>query len=192
MPRAKAFDPETALDRAVELFWRRGYDGSSMTMLLEFMGISRQSLYDTFLDKHHLYLAAIDRYRLMLHEQLKRLLDEKSSGRDGIRAVFELVDREVLDHPEHRSCLLANAALELGQRDEAVRERVAAHLADLEELFFGALERARADGEIESQRNTRAQARCLTSTIHGLGVLARGGADRQVLEDTIASTLALV
>jgi TetR/AcrR family transcriptional repressor of nem operon len=192
MPRAKAFDPDTALDRAVELFWRRGYDGASMTMLLEFMGISRQSLYDTFLDKHHLYLAAIDRYRTMLHEQLHSLLNERATGRDGIRAVFELVDREVLDHPEHRSCLLANAALELGQRDGEVRERVAAHLAELEELFYSALERDRVAGAIEPNRDTRAQARCLTSTIHGLGVLARGGADRQVLQDTIASTLAMV
>jgi TetR/AcrR family transcriptional repressor of nem operon len=156
MPRAKAFDPSVALDRAVELFWQRGYEGASMTMLLEAMDISRQSLYDTFGDKHKLFLAALDRYRSNLHVELRRLMATHDTGRAGIRAVFDMVGREVLDRPEHRSCMMANAALELGQHDDAVRGRVAGHLAQVEELFHAALERDRAAGEIPAERDTRA------------------------------------
>ena len=190
MPRAKAFDPSVALDRAVELFWQRGYEGASMTMLLEAMEISRQSLYDTFGDKHKLFLAALDRYVGNLHVELRRLLGSEDSGRAGIRAVFDMVGRVVLDRPEHRSCMMANAALELGQHDADVRGRVAGHLAQVEELFHGALERDRMAGGIAGDRDIRAAARCLVNAIHGLGVLGRGGVSRSVIDATIAATLA--
>lgn len=190
MPRAKAFDPDVVLDRAVELFWRRGFDGASMTMLLEHMGISRQSLYDTYGDKHSLYLSALDRYRDNLRPVLDHMLNSHDSGREAIRAVFTMVEREVIDNPQHRSCMLANAALELGQRDPDVRQRVAEHLAELEDLFHAALERDREIGLFDDGHDTRAQARCLVNTIHGLGVLARGGAPREVIEDSIAATFA--
>jgi TetR/AcrR family transcriptional repressor of nem operon len=189
MPRAKAFDPSVALDRAVELFWQRGYEGASMTMLLQAMDISRQSLYDTFGDKHKLFLAALDRYRSNLHVELGRIMDTHESGRAGIHAVFDMVGREVLDRPEHRSCMMANAALELGQHDDAVRGRVAGHLAQVEELFHAALERDRAAGELPTERDTRAAARCLVNAIHGLGVLGRAGVTRSVIDETIAATL---
>jgi TetR/AcrR family transcriptional regulator, transcriptional repressor for nem operon len=189
MPRAKAFDPSDALDRAVELFWQRGYEGASMTLLLQAMQISRQSLYDTFGDKHKLFLAALDRYRSNLHVELDRLMATHESGRAGIRAVFDMVGREVLDRPEHRSCMMANAALELGQHDDAVRGRVAGHLAAVEELFHAALERDRAAGDISSDRDSRADARCLVNAIHGLGVLGRAGVTRSTIDATISATL---
>jgi TetR/AcrR family transcriptional repressor of nem operon len=159
-------------------------------MLLHAMEISRQSLYDTFGDKHKLFLAALDRYRSNLHVELNRLMSTHESGRAGIRAVFEMVGREVLDRPEHLSCMMANAALELGQHDDAVRSRVAGHLAQVEDLFHAALERDRAAGEIAAERDTRAAARCLVNAIHGLGVLGRAGVTRSTIDETIATTLA--
>jgi TetR/AcrR family transcriptional regulator, transcriptional repressor for nem operon len=192
MPRAKAFDPEVALDRAVDLFWRLGYEGASMTRLLAHMGISRQSLYDTFGDKHKLYLAALDRYRAQARERLAEIVYAEPTTLAGIRAAFDWVRRDVLEQPEHRSCLMANAALELGQRDAEVRERVAEHLREVEAVFFTALERGQARGEIEPKRDARGLARMLTNAIHGLGVLARGGASPPALRETITTTLALL
>ena len=192
MPRAKAFDPEVALDRAVELFWRLGYEGASMANLLDFMGISRQSLYDTFGDKHHLFLAALDRYRANVHHQLASLVAGQSTALASVRAVFEWVNQAVLEAPEHRACLMANSALELGQRDEEVRQRVSAHLRDVEGVFQGVLERGQRAGELAPDRDVRALARFLTSSIHGLGVLARGGAPAPVVRDTIETTLAVL
>ena len=192
MPRAKSFDPDVALDRAVEQFWRAGYDGTSMVQLLESMGISRQSLYDTFGDKHRLFLAALDRYRAMVGQGLRAKLEQPEAPLEGLRVGFAWVREQVLDDPEHRSCLMANAALELGQHDEEVRARVATHLADTEELFFATLERARARGELNETQDTRALARFLTTTIHGLGIMARGGASEAALDDSIELTLGAV
>ncbi len=192
MPRAKAFDPEVALDRAVELFWRLGYEGTSMAKLLEFMGISRQSLYDTYGDKHSLFIAAVDRYRSNVQAQFQTIIAGEPSPLAGIRAVFEWINEVVVETPEHRSCLMANSALELGQRDAEVRERVAEHLRQLEDVFHAVLERGREAGEIATDHDPRALARFLTNAIHGLGIMARGGASTPTLRDSIDTTLALL
>lgn len=192
MPRAKAFDPDVVLDRAVELFWQRGYEAASMARLLEHMGISRQSLYDTYGDKHSLFLASVDRYRERVREQVGQVIAGEGSGAAGIRAVFEWVARDVLGSPAHRSCLMANSALELGQRDPEVRERVATHLRDIEELFFAALERDRAQGRLRTALEPRPLARFLTTSIHGLGIMARSGLPEPTLRDSLNTTLAVL
>ena len=192
MPRAKSFNPDVVLDRAVELFWRSGYDGTSMTKLLDFMGISRQSLYDTFGDKRSLFLAALDRYRATVKTELGAQLERSAPLAVKIRATFDWVTQAVLVHPERRSCFMANSALELGQHDPEVRARVSAHLLDVEELFFSALEHGRSEGELARDRDTRALARFLTNSIHGLGVMARGGSSEPVLHDSIETTLSVL
>ena len=192
MPREKSFDPDLVLERAVELFWRAGYGGTSMIKLLEGMGISRQSLYDTFGDKHSLFLAAMDRYRANVRRELALELEGPDAALDGMRAGFDWVREVVFEQPEHRSCFMANCALELGQRDPEVRARVAEHLRDIEELFFTTLERAREGGELSDSRDTRALARFLTSSIHGLGIMARGGASEQALADALRTSLSLL
>lgn len=192
MPRAKAFDPDVTLEHAVELFWRRGYEGTSMAQLLEFMGISRQSLYDTYGDKHTLFLSAVDRYRENLRKRFAEIIAEHDSPLAGLRAWVDHVLAEVIDHPDHRACMMANSALELGQRDPELRERVSEHLRDVEDAFAGVLERAQAAGEIDAGRDARALARFLTNSLHGLGVLARGGASRAMVHDSVETTMAVV
>lgn len=192
MPRAKAFDPDVALDRAVELFWRLGYEGTSMAKLLEFMGISRQSLYDTYGDKHTLFLAVVDRHSSHVQAQFSTIVETGPTPLGSIRAIFDWVEREVVEVPEHRSCLMSNCALELGQRDPAIRERVSEHLSQVEDVFHGQLLRAQELGELAPAANARALARFLTNAIHGLGVLARGGAPSPVVRDSIDTTLSVL
>lgn len=189
MPRAKAFDPDVVLERAVELFWQLGYDGASMAKLLAAMKISRQSLYDTFGDKHTLFLLAIDRYRERTGDGIEAMLAEAETPLAGIRACFDWVLREVIDRAEYRSCFMANSALELGQRDPEVRERVGAHLSRVEGLMHGALEQAQARGELTADRELRDLARLLTTTIHGIGIMARGGVPPEQLRASVNAAL---
>nr|WP_255216765.1 TetR family transcriptional regulator C-terminal domain-containing protein [Pseudenhygromyxa sp. WMMC2535] len=132
----------------------------------------------------------MDRYQERTHETLEDIFAKHDSGLAGIHAVFDWVLGAVVEHPDHRSCLMANSALELGQRDQAVRERVCEHLQRVEERFFTALAQAQASGELRSHQDLRALARLLTNAIHGLGVLSRGGLPSATLRDSVGATLA--
>ena len=181
MPRTKEFRPEAALEAAMELFWRKGYGATSMRDLLDGMGIGRGSFYDTFGDKHALFLAALDRFE----EARTGWVDEalEGSGMSGIEEVFRRSIEGLVAFEPRRGCLLANSAVELAPHDPEVAGRISRYVRRTEEAFTGALDRARESGEIPAGKDPRALARFLVSNLHGLRVLARAGSDRRALED---------
>lgn len=190
MARTKEFSPDTALTRAMDLFWCRGYEATSVEDLLEGMGIGRGSLYGTFGDKRALFLAALDRYRDEQAGQLIRALDEAPSVREALRDVFERVVQVAAADPRRRGCLMANTAVELAPHDPEVAERVRANAARIEEVFVRALARGQAAGDIGDRHDPRALARFLINSFQGLQVMARAGSDRSTLEDVVGVTLA--
>ena len=181
MPRTKEFRPEAALDAAMQLFWRRGYGATSMRDLLDGMGIGRGSFYDTFGDKHALFLAALDRFEEArtgwIHEALE------GSGMSGMEEVFRRSIEGLVGFEPRRGCLLANTAVELAPYDPEVAAKISRYIRRTEEAFTGALVRAGVAGEIPAEADPKALARFLVSNLHGLRVLARAGADRRTLED---------
>ena len=183
MARTKEFEPERALARATDLFWRRGYEATSMRELLGAMGIGRGSFYDTFGDKHALFLASLDRYREAAEESTLSML-EAGSAKEAIRTVFEdAVDGLARQAEPRRGCLLANTAVELAPHDPEVGERIAGHVARTEEAFERTIVRGRASGELAARHDPEALARFLVNNLLGLRVLARTGAPRRALED---------
>src|SRR5215212_5927342 len=111
MARHKEFEREEALRRAMEVFWSRGYEATSVGDLVEHMGINRQSLYDTFGDKHSLYLQALDRYREVEGRKMFELLEQPGSVKRALRRLFQGVGREGLrQHGRGRGCALPRAA----------------------------------------------------------------------------------
>ena len=181
MARTKEFRPEEALDAAMQLFWLKGYGATSMRDLLDGMGIGRGSFYDTFGDKHALFLAALDRFEEARTGWIGDTLE--GSGLDGIEEVFRRTVEGLTRSEPRRGCLLANTAVELAPRDPEVAEKISRHVRRTEEAFAGALVRAQETGEIPEERDPRALARFLVSNLHGLRVLARAGTDRRTLED---------
>ena len=187
MPRTKEFEPQEALDAAMELFWRRGYEATSMRELLDAMGIGRGSFYDTFGDKHTLFLAALDHFQEVRTFWADEVLRE--AGLDGIREVFRRTVDGLTEFEPRRGCLLANSAVELAPYDAEVASRISRYIGRTEDAFEGALIRAREDGEIPAGSDPKALARFLVNTLHGLRVLARAGSDRETLEDTVGVAL---
>ena len=183
MARTKEFEPLAALDAAMELFWRKGYEAASMRDLLDAMGIGRGSFYDTFGDKHALFLSAIDRFQKVRTSWVEEAL--RGEGLDGIDEVFRRSLDGLFQFQPRRGCLLANSAVELAPHDPDVAARISSYIRRTEDAFQGALERARDRAEIHSDSDPRALARFLVNTLHGLRVLARAGADRATLEDTV-------
>jgi TetR/AcrR family transcriptional regulator, transcriptional repressor for nem operon len=181
LARTKEFRPEEALDAAVQLFWRRGYEATSMRDLLDGMGIGRGSFYDTFGDKHALFLASLDRFEEVRTAWIDEALE--GSGLGGIEEVFRRTIEGMVRFEPRRGCLLANTAVELAPHDPEVAARISRHVRRTEEAFAGALVRARGAGEIPAQADPKVLARFLVSNLHGLRVLARAGSDRETLED---------
>jgi TetR/AcrR family transcriptional repressor of nem operon len=181
MVRTKEFRPEVALDAAMHLFWLNGYGATSMRDLLDGMGIGRGSFYDTFGDKHALFLAALDRFEESRTGWIGEVL--AGSGLEGIEEVFRRTVEGMTGSEPRRGCLLANTAVELAPRDPEVAEKISRYVSRAEEAFAGALARAQEAGEIPEERDRRALARFLVSNLHGLRVLARAGTDRRTLED---------
>ncbi len=192
MARPREFEHDVVLDRAMRVFWSRGYEAASIRHLVGRMGIQRGSLYETFGDKRALFFAAIDRYDRVVTARLLATLDAPTSALDAIRAFFRLKVELSLEPGRPRGCLVTNSATELGSRDRGAASRVGAVLTKIEAAFHRALVRAQAAGEIDPTEDPRALARYLTSSAQGLSVMAKTFPDRAVLEDIVGVILATV
>jgi TetR/AcrR family transcriptional repressor of nem operon len=189
MARTKEFEPERALESAMDLFWRRGYEATSVQDLLEEMGIGRGSMYGTFGDKRELFLAALDRFEALRVSRADEILAASPSALEGIRRLFETTIEGLVSYEPRRGCLLANTAVELAPHDAEVAARISRYVERTEEALEKALVRGRAEGEIPADKDPRALARFLVSTLHGVRVLARAGVDRSVLDDSVRTAL---
>jgi TetR/AcrR family transcriptional regulator, transcriptional repressor for nem operon len=192
MARTKEFDPEEALEAAMELFWRRGYEATSMRSLLEGMGVGRGSFYDTYGDKRALFLAALDRFEKNRTTWALEVLETSLSPVAGIEEVFGRTLESLVGYEPRRGCLLANSAVELAPHDPEVAAHISGYVRRLEGAFEDALERARKMGEIPKGSKPTALARFLVTSLHGLRVMARAGAERETLEDAVGLTLKVV
>src|SRR5712692_608944 len=109
MARHKEFDRDEALQKATEVFWARGYEGTSIQRLVGHMGINRQSLYDTFGDKHALYLQSLDRYCQLESQKAIELLENSASVKKAVRKLFAGVVEGALCDTQRRGCFAGNA-----------------------------------------------------------------------------------
>lgn len=191
MARQLEFDRDEALQRAMELFWAKGYEATTLNDLLAHTGIQRQSLYNAFGNKHELYLEALERYRGAEGRATLAPMFESGPIRDRLRRMYQNAIEEVLCDPARKGCFVTNATLELATRDEATGKLVSTNLAGAEQLFADALAEAQAKGEIPKHRDVRALARHFLNSLNGLRVTSKVTQDRQMLEG-IAETALLV
>jgi len=192
MARHKEFEPAEALDKAMDLFWRRGYAAASMQDLVDHVGVNRQSLYDTFGGKHELFLATLDRYfNVSVREHLK-ILDEPGSALGAIRRFFESLVKLTGTDAARKGCMVVNSAAELALHDEDARARVAAVFSWIEEAFRKTLVRAQENGELDEGHDPRALARFLTCFMVGRNVLAKAGASRKSIQDAVEVAMSIL
>ena len=192
MARTKAFDPDEVLTRARDLFWRRGYEGTSMADLVEHLGIGRASIYATFGGKHDLYVAALDRYTDTLEPDPVEILSQPGPALPAVRRLVRRFGEASLTDQQHKGCMIVNAAVELMPTDPVVARRVQASWDRLETALTSALTRAKAQGELGPDKDPRALGRLLFVVLQGLRVLGRGEADRARIDGAVAQALAVL
>jgi len=192
MARPKAFNEEDVLDKAVEVFWAKGYEATSMQDLVDAMGIQRGSLYATFGSKQQLFLLSLERYGKVVVSILLDILESKPSAVESIELFFAQLVEHLLTAGPLRSCLVTNSAIERGLRDEETRQQVLHLLNALEKGFYNTLKRARKNGEISEELDLNTVANFLTSNMQGLLVMGKVCSDRSVLEGINQMTLSIL
>ncbi|MFD3656816.1 TetR/AcrR family transcriptional regulator [Streptomyces sp. NPDC058620] len=193
MARTKEFDPDAALQSALELFWRRGYEATSIADLVEHLGIGRQSIYATFGNKHELYLKAMDRYSERRDPLLLAELSQPGPALPVVRAAVRRFASEAAT-PESRlnGCLVTNTAAELAPHDPAAARRVESSWEHFETLLHSALVRARAQGELPEDRDPRALARMLLVLLQGIRIVGKASSDPARVRDAAEQALTLL
>ncbi|MGW6137277.1 TetR/AcrR family transcriptional regulator [Streptomyces sp. NPDC055140] len=193
MARTKEFDPDAALQSALELFWRRGYEATSMADLVDRLGIGRASIYATFGNKHELYLKAMDRYA---ESADAAILADLSAGGPALPAVRALVRRfaaeATTDERRLTGCFATNTATELAPHDTAAARRVERSWEHVETLLRATLTRAQAQGELPADRDPRALARLLLVLMQGMRVVGKASPDPARVRDAAEQALGLL
>ena len=186
MGRLKEFDPETALEAAMDLFWRRGYEATSTADLVAKLGIARGSLYATFGSKHELYARALDRYVRDRDPMIVRRLSHPGPVLPAVRALVESYAANAT-----QGCFVVNAAVER-MDDDAVAGRVRSSWDTLEVALTSALLRAQEQGELPADAEPRAIARFLLVFLQGIRVVGPDEQQRERVADAIRTVLRIL
>jgi len=184
--RPQEFDRETALGKAMELFWSQGYQAAGMQALTEHMGISKQSLYNTFGDKHGLLKEAIDYYSKQMCKTWSGVLNAQGSPLKNLDEFFSFVESYLVSK-NFRGCLFANTALEMGHKDPVIQKLIKKRGADLDSLIEETLKRALNEGELKKSADPQILTRFIINTIRGLMVTAKGGGTNAEIKDVLKS-----
>lgn len=185
MARTKDFDEKEVLGRATNLFWHKGYNGTSMQDLVEGLGISRSSLYDTYGDKHTLFIQALKSYQNETSGQICKILTSAGPAKETIKKLLEFVGNRLLDDQKHKGCFMVNAEVEVAPHDAIVSQMICQNDQQVENAFYAVIKKGQDKGEINSSKDARALARFTFNTVKGMRVTAKNTTDRMVFEDII-------
>lgn len=173
MGRNCDFDPDRAIDNAVETFWSGSYAGTSTEDLCGSMGVSRSSLYNTFGNKAAVYRESLRRYGEQHEQQRRRYLDRPGTGRERLAALLHDVLAQQQDGPGRRSCMVLHAAVEVGGSDEEVAELVRGDLEAFRAVLADLVRAGQDDGSIAAGRPAEATAAVVHAALNGLQVATR-------------------
>ena len=191
MARTKKFDPKQALAAAMNVFWRLGYENTSLDVLMAEMGIARQSLYDTFGDKRSLYLQALAHYRDETNASMRKLFSSAPTVKDGFaQLLFGLSAESRAQHA--RGCLLLSANMERAAGDAVITDFLRRNQAEVESIFRDALRRAQSSGELSRKLDPAALARFFVATIQGMRAMAKLNSNRKALEQVAKLALSTI
>lgn len=188
MGRPRAFCMDTALNRALEVFWRKGYEGTSLSDLTEAMGINRPSLYAAFGNKEALFRKALDRYIEEKGAYVREALEAPTARGVVERLLFGAAD--MLTNPDHPvGCLTVQGALTCGQEAESIRQELAGIRAQYETRIRQRMEQAQCEGDLPAAADPIEVARFIATIAQGMAVQAAGGASRESLRQVAETAL---
>ncbi|SNR33983.1 TetR/AcrR family transcriptional regulator [Flavobacterium sp. ov086] len=193
MARTKEFNEDQALDKAIEIFWHKGYNGTSAQDLVTHLGLSRSSLYDTFGDKQKLFAQSLQRYQKNAQDQIVELFDKSENIKESLRDIFKQAVIESLEDRITKGCFMVNSSVELAMHDEEIAKIVKNNSQIMEEVFTKAVQKGQDLGHISKTTDARVLARFIFNNYSGIRVLARTGErDKQVYDDILKAMFSIL
>lgn len=192
MARTKDFDENEVLTKAIQLFWHKGYNATSMQDLVDTLGISRSSLYDTYIDKHTLFLKALESYQLAGKERINRILEQSISAKETVVKLMELATTDLVGGKQQRGCFMVNAGVEVAPHDQEVSTLVCQNEQQMEAAFFQVIKKGQQSGEIKNPEDALVLAKFIFHVVKGMQVTAKSSPDTSSFANTIRVTVALL
>ena len=186
MPRPLEFDRIEALEKAMKVFWAKGYESTSLDDLTAAMQIKRPSLYNSFGDKRSLYLEALKHYQTALSSEFDQFFNTGSSIKEGFSQMFSEV---IYGQDARKGCMIVNAGSEFANTDEHIFNLSQQAALKSETAFKELLRKARLNGELAMHINVNEQAALFYNTLVGLRAQARNGAAKDKLERVVSATM---
>ena len=192
MPRTKLFNEEEILDKAMELFWRKGYSATSVQDLVQHLGINRASLYDTFGDKRALFQKAFKKYREVNKDRINDFLAQQSSVKTGFKTLFLQSIKQSQQTTTTRGCFVVNSTIEFVPDDPEMHKVLAANKAEFEGIFQAFLQSGKDSGELSPSLDPQAVAAYLFIYYSGINVIAKINPHEDQLSASVEQALAIL
>ena len=192
MARKKEFDPQKAIHQAMEVFWQKGYEATSIDDLCQAMDIRRGSLYSTFKDKRSLYIEAVNQYvRMNYPSELPTAMG--MSPLEALQYMFQTMVDDAVDDKQQRGCFMINTITELSNSDDKDIAEIAqlcnGNVSKVQQLFVELLTEAQSQGEMGENVDLEAKAQFLMNSLMGIRITGMVTRDRIVLENIMREAL---
>ncbi len=192
MARTREFNEEKVLEAAMQLFWEKGYEATSLSDLTARMGIQRPSIYSTFGDKKELFEAALRRYTTSRASEIRAKLQGYSSVKQAFSIFFEDVIAAEYTKDLSNGCFCINTMVELAPHDERFEVLTREHQLYLAVIFQETIERGIQSGELDADTDAKSLAQALIVALIGLTVMLKSQPQRSFVDNAIATTLTLL
>jgi len=192
MARSKEFDEIEVLNKAVNLFWCKGFNGTSAQDLVDALGISRSSLYDTFGDKRNLFIKSLQCYRQNMSGKMIDAIDKSENVEETIKNIFKMATTEAIEDKLSKGCFMVNSMIELAPHDKEVAEIVVQNMQDVEDALYRAVKKGQDVGVFSTNQTARSLARFLFNNISGIRVASKAGSEKKVYDDIVKVALSVL
>lgn len=192
MPRIKLFKEEDVLHKAMELFWKKGYHATSIQDLVDYLGINRASLYDTFGGKKELFNRSLKLYRISNADRAIAFLKSHASVKEGIRKLFEIAITDSVNDKDNKGCFTVNTATGLVPGDNEIQAMLEQNKNAFEQVLYELLLSAEKTGEISKGKDLKALARLIFTLYNGIKVVAKIQPNERNLLSSVEAALVLL
>jgi len=192
MARTREFDEGQVLEAAMQLFWEKGYEATSLSDLTSRMGIQRPSIYSTFGDKRELFEAALRRYTTSRASDIRSRLQKYASVKEAFSIFFADIITEEYEEDLSKGCFCINTMVELAPHDEKFEVLTREHQMYLAVIFQETIERGIQTGELDDNTDAKSLAQALIVALIGITVMMKSRPQRSFVDNAVAATLTLL